>query len=140
MLNFEREKGVQEVVLKAAREGILTSAHDCSEGGLAVALAESCILSPASMGAMMTIAPEGIRMDAFLFSESQSRIIVTVKEPDLKRLLQLIEEASLPYSMLGITGGMDFDLTVNNGSDRVVHLSVEEMKEAHSKGLSKYFE
>src|SRR5581483_11769705 len=110
MLNFEREKALQKAILAAAREGILTSAHDCSEGGLAVALAESCILSPGRMGAMITVEPEAMRLDAFLFSESQSRIIVTVKEENLKRLLQLIKEAPLPHSILGTTGGGDLKI------------------------------
>ncbi len=140
ILNFEREKGVQKIVLLSAQEGILTSAHDCSEGGLAVALAESCILSPGAMGAMITIVPKGIRMDSFLFSESQSRIVVTVKESDLPRLRQLIEAESLPYSVLGVTGGKELNMTLDGRPDQVIHLSVQEMKEAHSKGLQKYFE
>jgi phosphoribosylformylglycinamidine synthase len=140
MLNFEREKELQKTVLAAAREGILTSAHDCSEGGLAIALAESCLLSPSRMGAMITVEPEEMRLDAFLFSESQSRIIVTVKEENLNRLLQLIEEASLPHSILGTTGGNDLKIEVSHRPDRMIRLSVQAMKEASSKGLKKYFQ
>lgn len=140
ILNFEKEKGVQKVVLAAARQGILSSAHDCSEGGLAVALAESCILSPASMGAMISIRPGPLRTDAYLFSESQSRIVVSLPEAHLPALKKLIEESALPYSILGTTGGSSLDIRVGEQADRLIQLSVEEMRQAHSNGLKKYFE
>lgn len=139
MLHFEKEKGVQRAVLTAAREGILSSAHDCSEGGLAVALAESCILSPASVGAMIALDPGTIRADACLFGESQSRIVVSVPEKHLPRLKALIEEASVPYSVLGTTGGNSLDIRLE-GRESSIHLSVSEMKEVYSKGLKKYFD
>jgi len=139
ILHFEKEKGVQQVVLTAAREGILSSAHDCSEGGLAVALAECCILSPASVGVMIALEPGAIRTDACLFGESQSRIVVSVQEKDLSRLKALIEAASVPYSVLGTTGGSSLDIRLE-GKEQSIHLSVLEMKEIYSKGLKKYFE
>lgn len=139
MLHFEKEKGVQKVVLTAAREGILSSAHDCSEGGLAVALAECCILSSSSMGAMIALNSGMIRPDAYLFGESQSRILVTVQERHLPRLQALIEEAGVRHSILGATGGGSLDIRLEE-KDQSIHLSVSEMKEAYSKGLAKYFD
>ncbi|MFQ5780750.1 MAG: phosphoribosylformylglycinamidine synthase subunit PurL [Nitrospiria bacterium] len=140
ILHFEKEKGVHEVVLAAAGEELLTSAHDCSEGGLAAALAECCLLPSASVGAIITLEQTPIRMDALLFSESQSRVIVTVKEDHLQRLQQLIEERSLPFSVLGVTGGTALEVRVRDCPDRIIHLSLEEMREVYSKGLKKYFE
>lgn len=139
ILHFEKEKGVQKVVLTAAREGILSSAHDCSEGGLAVALAESCILSPTSLGAMIALDTGTIRPDAYLFGESQSRILVSVPERSLSRLQALIAEAGVGHSVLGTTGGGSLDIRLE-GKEQAIHLSVSEMKEAYSKGLAKYFD
>ncbi|MCG3110549.1 MAG: phosphoribosylformylglycinamidine synthase subunit PurL [Candidatus Manganitrophus sp. SB1] len=139
MLHFEKEKGVQKVVLTAAREGILSSAHDCSEGGLAVALAESCILSPTSLGAMIALDTGTIRPDAYLFGESQSRILVSVPERSLSRLQALIAEAGVGHSVLGTTGGGSLDIRLE-GKEQAIHLSVSEMKEAYSRGLAKYFD
>ncbi|NKE72317.1 phosphoribosylformylglycinamidine synthase subunit PurL [Candidatus Manganitrophus noduliformans] len=139
ILHFEKEKGVQKVVLTAAREGILSSAHDCSEGGLAVALAESCILSPTSMGAMIALDAGTIRPDAYLFGESQSRILVSVPERSLSRLQALIAEAGVGHSVLGTTGGGSLDIRLE-GKEQAIHLSVSEMKEAYSRGLAKYFD
>ncbi|WDT80041.1 MAG: phosphoribosylformylglycinamidine synthase subunit PurL [Candidatus Manganitrophus sp.] len=139
ILHFEKEKGVQKVVLTAAREGILSSAHDCSEGGLAVALAESCILSPTSLGAMIALDPGTIRPDAYLFGESQSRILVSVPERSLSRLQALIAEAGVGHSVLGTTGGGSLDIRLE-GKEQAIHLSVSEMKEAYSRGLGKYFD
>lgn len=139
ILHFEKEKGVQKVVLTAAREGILSSAHDCSEGGLAVTLAESCILSPTSLGAMIALDTGTIRPDAYLFGESQSRILVSVPERSLSRLQALIAEAGVGHSVLGTTGGGSLDIRLE-GKEQAIHLSVSEMKEAYSRGLAKYFD
>ncbi|MFQ5780933.1 MAG: AIR synthase related protein, partial [Nitrospiria bacterium] len=140
ILHFEKEKGVHEVVLAAAGEELLTSAHDCSEGGLAAALAECCLLPSASVGAIITLEQTPIRMDALLFSESQSRVIVTVKEDHLQRLQQLIEERSLPFTVLGVTGGTALEVAVRDRPDRTIYLSLEEMRAVYAKGLKKYFE
>ncbi len=140
MLHFEKEKKVQEVVLAAAREGILSSAHDCSEGGLAVTLAECCLLSPESVGATVLIDPQNIRPDAFLFGESQSRIVISIREDALPRLRTLLEAGSVPHSILGTTGGGILEIVLKGKEERSVSLSLSEMKEAYFNGLTKYFE
>ncbi|HIE64276.1 MAG: phosphoribosylformylglycinamidine synthase subunit PurL [Nitrospira sp.] len=140
MLHFDKEKGLHDLILKAAGENLLSSAHDCSEGGLAVALAESCLLSPISVGAIIRLEPVSIRMDAYLFSESQSRVIVTVKKEDLPRLQELIAEMSLSASVLGLTGGSALDIQGEGFSGSVIHLPLEKMREVHSKGLKKFFQ
>ncbi len=136
ILHFDKEKGVHQVVLTAIKDGLLTSAHDCSEGGLAVALAECCILSPSLMGAMITAPSQSIRTDAYLFGESQSRIVVTVKEGHWRQFETLLKEAALPFSPLGTTGGAS--LTIAMGGRELIHLSVREMREAHRTGLTRY--
>lgn len=140
ILNFEKEKGVQAVVLEAAQSGLLTAAHDCSEGGLAVALAECCLLSSPQVGGIITVQPQTIRMDGYLFGESQSRILVTVKDNNLAQLKSLIEKKAMPYTLLGKTGGERLQISVLHQKDALIDLSLEEMRAAHSGGLKTYFD
>jgi len=140
LLDFGKEAGVQSVVLAAAQSGLLTSAHDCSEGGLAVALAESCLLSPARVGGMITQQAQMFRMDGYLFGESQSRILVTVKDEHLAQVKTLIEEKSLPYSLLGKTGGDALRIYIENQSAPIIQVSMEAMRLAYDGGLKGFFE
>ena len=99
------EKSVQQLCLNAIHEGIIRSAHDVSEGGLAVALAECCI-SGSSSGPGALIELEGsIRPDALLFGESQSRIIVSLRRRHLGRLRELAVAEHVPVLQLGEVRG-----------------------------------
>ena len=113
-LDLEREKRLQRVCLQAARAGLFSSAHDVAEGGLAVALAEACISHPRQpLGARVTLPPSsqgGIRPDALLFGESQSRAVVSVRPPDWERLKALLHTSGLPFSVLGEVGGTDLEI------------------------------
>ncbi len=91
-LDLETEAAVQELVLRAIDRGIVRSAHDISDGGLAVALAECCIGGADALGSGLPLRgasvelPSGVRSDALLFGESASRIIMTIREKDLPAL------------------------------------------------------
>ena len=101
-LDLELERDVQRLVREAVRSGLLQSAHDLSEGGLAVALAESCIAG--KIGAKLAI-DEQIPPVASLFAESQSRVLVSLAEADVETFVQQLEAAEVPYSVLGEVGG-----------------------------------
>jgi phosphoribosylformylglycinamidine synthase len=105
--SLEEEYALQEQVKMLIRQGVLQSAHDVSEGGLFVALMESAMAG--SLGFDITTDAE-IRTDAFLFGESQSRVVVTVAPEK--------EEAFIDLMMLN---GVEFDLLghVTKGSIRV---------------------
>jgi phosphoribosylformylglycinamidine synthase len=80
-IDLETEKNLQDVLLMCIQKGTVASAHDVSDGGLAIALAECCISNPALMlGAEVNLADD-IRPDALLFGEAQSRAILSVR-PD----------------------------------------------------------
>jgi phosphoribosylformylglycinamidine synthase len=89
-------------VLRAAADGLLRSAHDVADGGLAVALAESCF--GRGLGVRIEI-DIGMRRDAFLFGESQSRMLVSVRRGRVKRLRELCETERVPCALLGEVGG-----------------------------------
>ncbi|MFC1805317.1 phosphoribosylformylglycinamidine synthase subunit PurL [Candidatus Omnitrophota bacterium] len=117
-LNLERR--LQRTVLEAIEKGLVRSAHDCSEGGLAVALAESSISSPKKkIGAVVNLHSNGLRTDALLFGETQSRIILSAKQKNVKRILQIARKHKVPGSVIGKTGGSR--LTINRAIDVAVN-------------------
>jgi len=130
-IDLRLERAVQQTCLKAAEKGILRSAHDISDGGLAVALAECCIAGPErQLGARIELR-EMIRGDALLFGESQSRIIVSVKEADLPRLRQIAEKEAAPLQVIGEVGGSHLSL------QPFAQIAVDEAKALWSQGIER---
>jgi phosphoribosylformylglycinamidine synthase II len=123
-LNFELELKLQTVLATAIRNGLIQSAHDCSEGGLGVALAESCISGEAQIGAHIRLSESAGRLDQILFNETQSRVIVSVASNNVEELEQLCEENDLDFNRLGEVGGAV--LTIEAGDD-VVHWKIDEL-------------
>ncbi len=125
ILDLERERLVQMVCLDGIAHGIIRSAHDVSEGGLAVTLAESCIAG--DTGAAVSL-PGGGRLDALLFGEAPSRIVVSVAPDDLDTLLALARKVGVPATLLGHVAGSD--LTIEAGAQPVVRAPVAELAAA----------
>ncbi len=104
-LDYAKELAVQNAVRSLIHKGLVASAHDCAEGGLAVALAESCISGPTPFGASVALAPDAPRADVVLFNESQSRILVTTR--DAGAVEAALREAGVPFSRIGSVTGSD---------------------------------
>jgi phosphoribosylformylglycinamidine synthase len=104
-IDLDAERRLHQLCLSAAAEGILESAHDLSEGGLAVALAESCITGPDEPLGMRCAVDGALSPAAFLFGESQSRMLVSVRRRALGRLRDLANRAGVPISTLGEVHG-----------------------------------
>lgn len=122
-LNLDTEKKLLGGVLKAIQSGLVQSAHDVSEGGLAAALAESCISGNVGASVQWSI---DLRNDVALFSESQSRIVLSVS-PDHKNALEkLLQEAGVPFTALGVVGGNKLSININGAS--ALEESVEALK------------
>lgn len=100
--DLEEEYALQEVVQKLIRAGIVHSAHDVSDGGLFVTLFES---AKAGNIGFKVYADERIRKDAFLFGESQSRVVVTVSPENEGVLAEILAISDVDFSYLGETGG-----------------------------------
>ena len=111
VLDLEYEKRVQQACLELIKKGIVKSAHDCSEGGLAVALAESCISSGDHLlvGAEVEL-NENLREDALLFGETQSRIILSLEEKNLLELEKIAGESKIDFLILGKVGGKNLKI------------------------------
>ena len=109
-LDLDRELAVQRACLAAAEAGLLLSAHDCSDGGLAVALAESCFssLGREAIGADVNL--EGaLDPTTHLFSESPSRIVISFDPADADAVREIAERNNAPFAILGRVGGTSFD-------------------------------
>ncbi len=104
-LDLKEARRLMDLMLDLAGQGLIKSAHDCSEGGLAVALAECCILNKGrEIGATVTVATGGLSPEALLFGETQSRVIISVDAKNLKKVEEVIKSVYL-YEILGQVGG-----------------------------------
>ena len=109
-LSYELELGMQAVVQALIRQGLVKSAHDCSEGGFGVALAECCISGDRRIGASVELGHWRERLDQILFNESQSRVIVSVGREDCGATEAACAAAEIPFSRVGEVGGPDLVL------------------------------
>ena len=104
-IDLDLETRVQRVVLDAHGRGLLTAAHDCSDGGLAVTLAESCLAAGTGLQGAADL-DLGSRLDAALFGEAQSRFLVaTSSEADGQAVAEQASQAGVPAVLLGTAGG-----------------------------------
>ncbi|HYZ74124.1 MAG TPA: phosphoribosylformylglycinamidine synthase subunit PurL, partial [Chthoniobacterales bacterium] len=121
-LNFDRELAVQKFLRALIRKGVVKSAHDCSEGGLAVALAECCMSGAEKMGARIRLpqtsgssSQVNERLDVNLFNESQSRIVVSVPREASDLVEQEAAQAGIELTKLGSVGGSELAIEEREG-------------------------
>jgi phosphoribosylformylglycinamidine synthase len=135
-IDLEQEKRNQEFLLEMIEAGLIRSAHDLAEGGLAVALAESAFHAAPRIGCEVEIGSR-LRADALLFGESQSRILVTCRKAGLARLLDAAAARGVPAAALGRTGGNV--LAVRQDGRELVRVPVEEAFRAWKESLPAFF-
>ncbi|WP_019535458.1 phosphoribosylformylglycinamidine synthase subunit PurL [Paenibacillus ginsengihumi] len=123
-IDLDVEKRLLDTVLEAIRQGLVASAHDLSEGGLAVALAESCMSG--GLGASVDFATD-LRRDIALFSESQSRILLSAAPENADKLQSFIESQGVPVQRLGTVGGAELSIRVNGAP--AIELPVAQMEQ-----------
>ncbi|QCS50208.1 phosphoribosylformylglycinamidine synthase subunit PurL [Picosynechococcus sp. PCC 11901] len=133
-VDFELEKAVQKTVREAIAAGLLSSAHDLAEGGLAVALAECCI--GGKLGATVEITGSD-RLDAILFGETCGKIIVSVA-PDKQAQFEahLTQSLADNWQVIGsVSDTNQLQITVNNQA--VIAVSVEDMTTNWSEAIAR---
>ncbi len=153
-LNLETEKAVQTCVLRVIEEGLARSAHDCSEGGLAVTVAECCFAPQAAdgepVGAMVQLDAKGLRLDAVLFGESPSRVVLSVSPDHAGRVLAIAGACGVPAGDIGSVGGEDLVIRVQGrvdgqsggagetgGAREAIHVPVATLYEQWSRSLER---
>jgi phosphoribosylformylglycinamidine synthase II len=119
-VDLAHEIEIQNAVRDLIYAGLVQSAHDCSEGGLAVALAESCFNPKQRFGAKVdltaTLARSASQSEAatVLFNESQSRIIISVRPENVEKTISILGERGVPSQKLGKVGGDQLRIQVND--------------------------
>src|SRR5579884_2358615 len=131
-VHLDDERALQQAIAGAIREGLVRSAHDLSEGGLAVAIAECCFsnIQRKGIGAEIEI-PSQMEICRDLFGDYTSRIIVSTQKPD--EIRNQTERAGLKSTVIGKVGGAR--LIFNYEGQRVVDIAVEELETAWRQGL-----
>jgi phosphoribosylformylglycinamidine synthase subunit PurL len=112
---------VQNAVRDLIREGLVQSAHDCSEGGLGVTLAECCFNPERLFGAEINLGASAVRDGevrnwhacATLFNESQSRIVISVRPENLDNTIAILRERKVPFQQLGTVGGNELQIRID---------------------------
>jgi len=134
VLDLASELAVQTACLRAADAGLLRSAHDCADGGLAIALAECCFssLNRELFGADIDLTGD-YDVNTRLFSESPSRIIISFDESVLGDIEVIVAAAGCPMTLLGNVGADR--LHIQSDGEEVVQLDVAEMESAWRSSL-----
>jgi len=128
-VDLKLEIAVQNAVRDLIREGLVKSAHDCSEGGLAVALAESCFNPGGRLGADVDLENCGgsragcaggtpASTAEALFNESQSRIVISVAAKDVEKTMSMLRARDVPFQQLGEVGGDDLRIRAGDETFR----------------------
>ena len=140
VLDLRAEKALQETILAAIRAGQVSSAHDLSEGGLAVALAECCFGSGegAGLGARVELpadAVTGKRMDGILFGEAPSRVVLSVAQNKHEELEKLCRKNCVPLSWIGV---VEKEALIISAEGRViVDSKTEELKDGWTNAVER---
>jgi len=141
-LDLTAERALQTLLVELANARLVRSAHDCSDGGLAVTLAE-CTFDSGGIGADVSIDavsvskhPDANRAAA-LFGESASRVLVSVAADETETVLERAKAAGVPTRAIGRTGGDTIRISV--GGEKTVALAVADAERAWSNAVEQYF-
>jgi phosphoribosylformylglycinamidine synthase len=142
-LDLARERALISLLTRAAAAGLLRSAHDCSDGGVAVTLAECCF-DAGGIGLEVDIpthigqVPNSVRVTATLFGESASRVVVSVGPKEVAAVMKLAAELGVPARRIGKTGGARLSVRVD-GQD-AIDCTVAEAERLWSTAIERHFE
>jgi phosphoribosylformylglycinamidine synthase len=142
-LDLARERALQGLVADLAAAGLARSAHDCADGGIAVTLAESCF-DANGLGCAIDLrsssastVPKSFTIDAALFGESASRIVVSVAAEHEAEVLSRASTAGVPAARIGRTGGARLTITVDGRP--AIDCAVSEAETIWATALEQYF-
>jgi phosphoribosylformylglycinamidine synthase len=134
-LDLAVERRVQGATQAAVGAGLVLSAHDCAEGGLAVALAEACLTGPEAVGGVVSL-PAVERPDLALFGEGPSRVVVSVDPGRVLEFEGLMAESAIPWRWIGTTGGER--LRIRCGPMTVIDAAVGSLEQAWRRGFERH--
>jgi phosphoribosylformylglycinamidine synthase II len=136
-LDLQQERALIGLLVRAAASGVLRSAHDCSDGGIAVTLAE-CAFDTGGIGCDVDLPAVGGRLDVPLFSESASRAVVSADAAAVETVLQMAAEAGVPARVIGRTGGSRLRIAV--GGRPAIDVDVHDAERRWASALGANFQ
>ncbi len=141
-LDLEAERALQTLLVTLAEGRLMRSAHDCSDGGLAVTLAECCfdtngIGAEASIAALQVARDAPLNVAAALFGESASRVVVSAVPDEVTRVLERAAAAKVPARVIGQTGGSRLRIAV--GGVMAIDQAVDDVERVWSTALERSF-
>jgi phosphoribosylformylglycinamidine synthase len=134
-LKFGQEVKTQRTVLQLIRDGTVTACHDCSKGGLAVALSEMAIVDGIGADVDLRGLTENLRNEEVLFSESHSRFVLTTRTPS--RVVEKLKANGVPSAMVGQVGASSLNLVLPN---HTLHCDLSKLRDAYCNSLEKILE
>lgn len=124
VVNFEDSKKNMSFVLKVINDNLVKSAHDCSKGGLAVAVSEMCMTNQIGCKVYLDKVPgEKLAVDRILFSESHSRYLLVIERKNLKKLENILKKKTVSFKEIGRFGGDKIQFTDSTKS--IIDLRVD---------------
>jgi len=132
-LDIEREATLQRALVALIQAGLVESAHDCADGGLAVALVESAL--PAGVGLSVNLRGHELPPEFRLFGEDASRVVLSCDPAHLPRIKQAAEEYGVAADVLGQTGSDRVEISIDG--QPVISASVKELRGAYEGALEK---
>jgi phosphoribosylformylglycinamidine synthase len=130
-LDLEKEAALQKAVIELVQQGLVESVHDCSDGGLAVALAEKTFAK--GVGARVNVASNGLPAEFALFGEDASRIVVSCTPDNVPRIQEIAEEYGIVADVLGET--IPEQLEISLEGQVVVSVPVSDLDAAYESAL-----
>jgi phosphoribosylformylglycinamidine synthase subunit PurL len=140
VLDLKAEAALQQLLVKGIAAGLIRSAHDCAEGGLAVTLAECCFdtgLGAEAVVDAVQAAATGFAVLSTLFGEAASRVIVSTESSRAAELQTLAAKAGVPAAVIGRVGGSRIRISV--GGDRVIDETLADAEHVWSQAIGVYF-
>jgi phosphoribosylformylglycinamidine synthase subunit PurL len=135
-IDLAKERALIDVLVSASGAGLLRSAHDCSDGGIAITLAESAF-DAAGIGCEVDLNDVGTA-EATLFSESASRAVVTAAREHVERVLELAQKHAVPARVIGRTGGTRLRITV--GGETAIDCDIRDAEQRWANALTGWFQ
>ena len=137
MVDLDLERGVQAFLRRAISTGLVASAHDLADGGLAVALAEACIAS--GLGASVEVPAGATRLDRLLFAEGGARILVSVAPEQANAWQQALDQAgaagpAVPAQRLGQVQASPV-LAISQADQALLQLPISELKQSYEQAI-----
>jgi phosphoribosylformylglycinamidine (FGAM) synthase-like enzyme len=132
-LELEKEAALQKALIEMIQAGLVDSAHDCSEGGVAVALAESAF--PRGVGLKVDLAAQGLPAEFLLFGEDASRVVISCDRGNLPGIQQVAVKYGLSSDVIGETVGERVEIRIDG--QLVVSAPIAELSEEYEKALER---